>query len=118
MSQLHEVLATTQLGAATEVTWLNGLGSRLSLMPMVLALDWSWVISWAIHSVPVAYGRLKVSGWPCLTPGPHLDGVWQVVEPLGTTCQPLLLSSDEALVGLYGNGSPCLPLADRYCVDG
>ena len=27
--------------------------------------------------------------------------------------QPWLVSSDFAIVGLYGNGSPCFPVADR-----
>src|SRR5580704_14252777 len=109
MSQLQELWVTTQLPPPMPVTWLNGLGSRLILMPTVLALDCSWVISDAIHSVPVAYGRLKVSAWPCFTPVPHSDGLVQVVLPLLTTFQPWLVSRSLALVGLYGNGSPCLP---------
>src|SRR5215469_7584851 len=113
MSQAHEMCATTQLPPAIAVTWLNGLGSMFSLMPSELALDCSWVISEAIQSTPVAYGRLKVSAWPCLMPAPHSDGLVQVVEPLSTTFQPWLVSRSLALVGLYGNGSPCLPVADR-----
>src|ERR1700722_3475936 len=100
MSQLHEILATTQLPAAIAVTWLNGLGSRLSLMPTCDALDWSWVISCAIPSVPVAYGRVKDSCWPCLMPAPHLAGSVQEVVPPATTFQPWLVSSCFAFVGL------------------
>src|ERR1700678_3656578 len=114
MSQLQEMCATTQLPAANAVTWLNGLGSRLSLMPAPAALDWSWVISCSIQVVPVAYGRVKESAWPCLMPAPHLVGSVQVVVPPATTVQPLLESSCFALVGLYGHGSPCLPVGDRY----
>src|ERR1700685_4058111 len=113
MSQLQEMCATTQLPAASAVAGLNGLGSRLSLMPAPAALDWSWVISCSIQVVPVAYGRVKESAWPCLTPAPHLAGSVQVVVPPGTTFQPFAVSSDFALVGLYGHGSPCLPVADR-----
>ena len=87
-------------------------------MPTVLAFDWSWVISDAIQSVPVLYGRVKLSACPCLTPAPHSDGVLQVVTPFGTTFQPWLVSSCLASVGLYGKGSPCLPFGDRYWVDG
>ena len=43
-------------------------------MPTLAALDWSWVISCSIQVVPVAYGRVKESAWPCLTPAPHLAG--------------------------------------------
>src|ERR1700685_2916918 len=100
MSQSQEMCATTQLPAAIAVTWSNGLGSRLSLMPTPEALDCSWVISCAIQSVPVAYGRVKESGWPCLMPAPHLAGSVQVVVPFGTTVQPLLVSRSFALVGL------------------
>src|SRR5579871_6098980 len=110
MSQAQEMRATTQLPPAIAVTWLNGFGSRFSLMPMVLALDCSCVISDAIQSVPVAYGRLKLSAWPFFTPAPHSDGLAQVELPLGTTVQPWLVSSCLALAGLYGNGSPCLPV--------
>src|SRR5579872_2469071 len=107
MSQAQEMCATTQLPPPMAVTWLNGLGSRLSLMPSVLALDCSCVISEAIQSVPVAYGRLKVSAWPFLMPVPHADGLVQVVLPLSTTFQPWLVNRFLAWVGLYGNGSPC-----------
>src|SRR5579863_6028997 len=109
MSQAQEMCATTQLPPAIAVTWLNGLGSRFSLMPSELALDCSCVISEAIQSVPVAYGKLKVSAWPCFTPVPHSEGSVQVVLPFATTFQPWLVSRSLALVGLYGNGSPCLP---------
>src|ERR1700722_13250109 len=118
MSQSQELWVTTQLPPPIPVTWLNGLGSRLSLMPSVLALDCSWVISEEIQSTPVAYGRLKVSAWPIFTPAPHSDGFVHVVLPFGTTFQPWLVSRSLALVGLYGTGPPCLPWADRYWVDG
>src|SRR5262249_17561248 len=118
MSQAQEMCATTQFPPAIAVTWLNGLGSRLILMPIVLAFDCSCVISDAIQSVPVAHGMVELSACPCLTPGPHSAGWTQVVVPLGTTCQPWLLSSSLALAGLYGNGSPCWPFGDRYWVDG
>src|SRR5215472_19265619 len=104
MSQAHEVCATMQFGAATAVTWLNGFGVRLILMPSCEALDCSWVISDSIQEVPLAYGRLKTSACPFLTPAPHLAGSVQVVEPFGTTFQPWLVSRVFAWVGLYGNG--------------
>ncbi len=114
MSQLHEVCATWQLGAEIAVTWLNGLGSRLILMPSCEALDCSCVISDSIQEVLVAYGRVNdKASRPAWTPGPHLAGVVQVVEPLATTFQPLLVSSCLAMDGLYGNGSPALPCEDR-----
>src|ERR1700733_3785430 len=100
MSQLQELCVTTQLPPPIAVTWLNGLGSRLSLMPSVLALDCSCVISEAIQSVPVAYGRVKLSAWPFFTPAPHSDGLVQVVLPPFTTSQPWLVSRSLALVGL------------------
>src|SRR5215469_7104318 len=118
MSQLQEVCATTQLGAPMAVTWLNGLGSRFSLIPTSAAFDCSWLISESIQLTPVAYGKLNTSWWPLLIPGPQRLGSWQVVTPLGTTFQPWLASSALALSGLYGNGSPCLPWGDRYCVAG
>ena len=71
-------------------------------MPTSEALDCSWVISDAIQSVPVAYGRLKheLPG-PWLMPGPHMAaGSVQVVVPFGTTFQPWLVSSALALAGL------------------
>ena len=55
-------------------------------------------------------------------PAPHcpapVPGSAQLVMPFGTTFQPWLVSSSLALVGLYGNGSPCWPCADRYDVAG
>src|ERR1700743_4030883 len=111
MSQAHEMCAATQLPPAIAVTWLNGFGSRLSLMPTVLAFDWSWVISDAIQSVPVLYGRGKLSACPCLTPAPHSDGVLQVVTPLGTTFQPWLVSSCLDSVGLDGEAAAALAFA-------
>src|ERR1700722_7587882 len=103
MSQLQLVFATTQLGAPMAVTWLNGFGSRLSLMPTSEAFDCSWVISWAIQLVPVEKGRLYTSVWPLAMPAPHwvgpVPGSWQVVTPFATTFQPWLVSSCLALVG-------------------
>ena len=87
-------------------------------MPSVLALDCSWVISDAIQSVPVAYGRVKVSAWPCLTPVPHSDGLVQVVLPVRTTFQPWLVSRSSPWSGYRGTGRPACPLADRNWVAG
>src|SRR5215472_13125561 len=101
MSQLHGILATLQLPAARAVTWLNGLGCRLNLIPASEALDCSCCISWVIHVVPVAYGRLNCRPWPCLMPGPHLLGSVQVLTPSGVTFHPWLDSSSFSLVGLY-----------------
>src|ERR1700691_3771803 len=101
-----------QLPAARAVTWLNGLASRFSLIPIAAALDCSWVISEVIQDTPVAYGKLKLSPVPAVIPAPHSSaaepGFTQVVTPFGTTFQPWLVSRSLALVGLYGNGSPCL----------
>src|SRR5215472_17413940 len=118
MSQLHGSLATLQFPAARAVTWLNGLGCRVILMPTSDALDCSWVISCSIHCVPVAYGRLNAIAWPDLIPAPHLAGSVQVVLPLGTTCQPWLVSRALAAEGSYGNGLPDLSDGDRYGVRG
>src|SRR5271165_3110085 len=118
MSQSHGILATTQLPAASAVTWLNGLGSRFSLIPSASALDCSWVISASVQADPVAYGKLKFSAVPAVIPGPHRLGVAQVVVPPGTTVQPWLVSRLLALAGLYGNGSPALLWGDRNGVTG
>src|SRR5271169_5965972 len=87
-------------------------------MPIPEALDWSWVISCSIQLIPVEYGRLKESAWPCLIPGPHMAGLVQVVVPPATTVQPWLVSRPFALVGLYGHGSPDVPFAERKLVTG
>ena len=54
MSQLHGILATTQLPADAATTVLNGSGLRFSLMPSAAAFDCSWVSSAWIHACPVA----------------------------------------------------------------
>src|SRR5580700_10902981 len=113
MSQLHGIFATTQLPAASAVTWSNGLASKFSLIPIDDALDCSCVISAVTQATPVAYGRLKLSPWPILTPAPHRLGLVQVETPPGTTFQPWLVSRLLAFAGLYGYGSPCLPFDDR-----
>src|SRR5271169_3423475 len=97
MSQSQGILATTQLPAASAVTWSNGLGTRLSLIPTAAALAARCVISDSIHAVPVAYGRVKLSPCPFLIPGPHRAGSAQVDTPPGTTVQPWLASRDFAL---------------------
>src|SRR5215472_18986642 len=51
-------------------------------------------------------------------PVPHLAGSVHVDVPFGTTFQPWLASRALALLGSYGYGSPCLPLADRNGVNG
>src|SRR5215469_4955034 len=99
MSQPQEILATTQLPAASAVTWLNGSGTRLSLIPTVAALEARCVISDSIHAVPVAYGRVKLIPCPFLIPGPHRLGLAQVDTPPGFTVQPWLASSDFARAG-------------------
>src|SRR5579872_4311134 len=62
--------------------------------------------------------KLKLSGVPLAIPAPHLDGSAQVVVPLDETLQPWLVSSDLALPGLYGKGSPCLPVAESHLLAG
>src|ERR1700683_3558254 len=118
MSQSHDTLTATQLAAATEVTWLIGWGSMLSLMPTCAAFDCSSVISDASELKPLPYGKLKLSVVPWATPGPHLAGSTQVVGPPGTTFQPWLVSSALALAMLDGNGSPFFPSADRNLLTG
>src|SRR5258708_2800535 len=118
MSHPHETLATLQLPAAAAITWFKGSGSRFSLIPILAALDCNCRISDAIQPVPVAYGRLKVRPVPLVMPGPHRLGVTQVDTPFGTTFQPLLASRLLAWPGSYGNGSPCLPLAESHEVTG
>src|SRR5580658_3986605 len=122
MSQLHGSLATTQLPPAVEITWANGLGARFSLIPIDAAFDCSCVISETIQEVPVAYGRLKLIPCPLLIPAPHSPapepGLMQVLTPFGTTFQPLLVSSDLALLGLNGNWLPDLPCGDSHWVAG
>src|SRR5690348_1894442 len=118
MSQLHGILATLQLPAARAVTWLNGLGCRLILIPTREPLDCSCCISWVTHWVPVAYGRLNCRPWPCLTPGPHRLGLVQVLTPLGVIFQPWLDSRLLALSGLYGNGLVVLSCGDINGVSG
>src|ERR1700735_4390207 len=91
-------------------------------MPIWLALDCSWVISCSIQVIPVEYGRVKESCWPCLMPGTHAVGLEDDETPPGVVqpemAHPWLVSSDFALVGLYGNGSPFIPVADRKGVTG
>ena len=53
-----------------------------------------------------------------MIPGPHLAGSAQVVTPFGATVQPWLASRLLALPGLYGNGSPCRPVAESHLVTG
>src|SRR5271166_4926117 len=67
-----------------------------------------------VSSVNETYGpeaevwvaQLNDSGVPSGMPAPHSfeasPACWQVVCPLGTTCQPCALSSATALDGLYG----------------
>ena len=62
--------------------------------------------------------KLKLSALPLAIPAPHLVGSAQVVVPPGVTVQPWLVSSDLALVGLYGNGSPCLPVDESHLLVG
>src|SRR5215469_10821630 len=129
MSQAHEIPATLQLPAARAVTWLNGLGCRLILIPTREALDCSCCISWVIHWVPEAYGMLKVSPCPDLTPLPHRLGFVQVLTPLGVTFQPWLASrlcaipaqralEDGGLVHQVGEGLAEVQLLDDRAVAG
>src|SRR5215472_19103700 len=121
-SQSHGIFATLQLAAARAVTWANGLGARFSLIPIRAALDCSCAISASIQANPVAYGRLKLRAVPAVIPAPQypgaVPGFTQVVVPFGTTFQPLLASRSLALPGLYGYGSPALPLPDSQLVTG
>src|SRR3984885_6129603 len=118
MSQLHGILATTQLPASVETTLSNGSGFRFSLIPTPAALDCSCSSSCAIHALPVAYANVKLSGVPLVTPAPQSPAaepaLAQVVVPFGATLQPLLGSSDCALDGRWGNVPPFWPCRDSH----
>src|SRR5260370_29335484 len=118
MSQLHGIFATLQLPPARAVTWLNGLGCRLILIPTREALDCSCCISWVIHWVPEAYGIVNSNCCPDLTPLPHRLGFVQVLTPFGVIFQPWLDSRLFALAGLYGHGLPAFSCGDRNLVTG
>src|SRR5258706_9239040 len=122
MSQSHGIFATLQLPPARAVTCANGLGSRLSLIPIVAAFDCSCCITDPIHAVPLAYGMVKLSVEPAVTPAPQsraaVPGFTQVDVPFGTIFQPLLASRVFALPGLNGNGPPALPWDDSHVVAG